>query len=65
MDQLEEDKEVVNICEKSFQYRSKLQGEEHEVIFYYIELKGSLAETCFPMLYCFKSVANFCQSFSE
>ena len=42
MDQLEEDKEVVNICEKSFQYRSKLQGEEHEVTFYCIELKGSL-----------------------
>ena len=31
MSQLEEDKEVVEICRKSLEYRKQLQGEEHEV----------------------------------
>ena len=32
-DQLEEDKEVVEFCMKSLEYRKKMRGEEHEVFF--------------------------------
>ena len=32
MSQLEEDKEVVEYCRKSFEYRKQLTGEQHEVI---------------------------------
>lgn len=31
MDQLEQDKEIVEFCKKSLSYRKKLSGEEHEV----------------------------------
>jgi len=31
MDQLEEDKEIVELANKSLSYRNQLQGEEHEV----------------------------------
>ena len=31
MDQLEEDKEVVEMCRKSAEYRKLLSGDEHEV----------------------------------
>ena len=30
--QIEEDKEVVEMAEKSIKYRDQLQGDEHEVI---------------------------------
>ena len=33
MDQLEQDKEVVDYCNKSLDYRRQLTGEEHEVGF--------------------------------
>ena len=31
MDQMEEDKEIVEFCRKSLTYRKQLEGEEHEV----------------------------------
>ena len=31
-DQLEEDKEVVDYCQKSLQYRKQLNGDENEVM---------------------------------
>ena len=31
MDQLEQDKEIVEFCKKSLSYRKQLSGEEHEV----------------------------------
>lgn len=31
MDQLEDDKEIVEIAKKSLSYRNQLEGEEHEV----------------------------------
>lgn len=31
MDQLEQDREIVEFCRKSLSYRKQLSGEEHEV----------------------------------
>ena len=31
MDQLEQDREIVEFCKKSLSYRKQLSGEEHEV----------------------------------
>ena len=33
MDQLEQDREIVEFCKKSLSYRKQLSGEEHEVQF--------------------------------
>ena len=38
MDQLEEDKEVVEMCRKSAEYRKQLNGDEHEVHIFYIRI---------------------------
>ena len=47
MDQLEQDKEIVEFCKKSLSFRKRLSGEEHEV-FWYLLITKEISEAVGP-----------------